>query len=101
MYESPTAFRGSSGRSTSGYGEKNAHASSMVMSRTPAIDCDGTVLPSDDPWWDDHSPDANHPNCRCITVPLSAEEAKREGIDNAANVGEFKRVKGLKVLAWR
>lgn len=46
-------------------------------------DCDGTVLPSDDPWWDDHEPDNNHPNCKCIKVPLSEAEAKREGIDKS------------------
>jgi ribosomal protein L12E/L44/L45/RPP1/RPP2 len=43
--------------------------------------CHDTVLPSDDPWWDDYEPDANHPNCRCIKVPLSESEAKAAGID--------------------
>lgn len=43
--------------------------------------CHGTVLPSDNPWWDDHEPDANHPNCRCVKVPLSEAEAKTRGID--------------------
>lgn len=42
-------------------------------------DCHGTILPMDDPWWDDHEPDANHPNCKCIKVPLSAEEAEKRG----------------------
>lgn len=44
-------------------------------------DCNGTVLPIDDPWWDDHEPDENHPNCRCLKVPLSEDEARAEGID--------------------
>jgi hypothetical protein len=42
-------------------------------------DCDGVILPSDDPWWGEHEPDNNHPNCKCIKVPLSAEEADARG----------------------
>jgi hypothetical protein len=47
-------------------------------------DCNGTVLRSDDPWWDDHDPDNNHPGCRCVRVPLSEDEAKGRGISDEA-----------------
>ena len=45
-------------------------------------DCDDTVLPADDPFWDDHTPPDLHPNCRCATVPLSEEEARKYGVDS-------------------
>lgn len=57
-------------------------------------DCHGTILPIDDPWWDDHEPDANHPNCRCIKVPLSAEEADARG-------GETKELPDAEVSGWK
>lgn len=44
------------------------------------LDCEGVVLPQDDPWWDTHIPPL-HPNCRCSFTALSAEEAGEEGID--------------------
>jgi hypothetical protein len=47
-------------------------------------DCHGTVLPSDDPWWDDHEPDNNHPGCRCIKDPCTKTEAMRYGISEKA-----------------
>lgn len=43
-------------------------------------DCDGVVLPQDDPWWAAHTPPL-HFNCRCSFVALSPEEAGEEGID--------------------
>jgi SPP1 gp7 family putative phage head morphogenesis protein len=43
-------------------------------------DCDGTILPADDPWWLTHTP-LLHFNCRSVVVPLSEEEALAEGID--------------------
>lgn len=46
-------------------------------------DADGTVLPADDPFWASHTPPLHH-NCRCVLVPLSAEEAGEEGIDEEA-----------------
>lgn len=44
---------------------------------------DGTVLPADDPFWSTHTPPL-HFNCRSVLVPLSAEEAGEEGIDDEA-----------------
>jgi SPP1 gp7 family putative phage head morphogenesis protein len=43
-------------------------------------DCDGTILPADDPWWLTHTPGL-HFNCRSVVTPLSDDEAKAEGID--------------------
>lgn len=42
-------------------------------------DCHGVILPSDDPWWDEHEPDNHHPNCKCLKVPLSQSEAEKRG----------------------
>jgi len=39
---------------------------------------DGTILPVDHPWWDDHRP-PNGFNCRCSSISLSEEEAKGFG----------------------
>jgi hypothetical protein len=47
-------------------------------------DCDDTVLPSDDPFWDDHTPPDLHINCRCALVPLSEDEAEKYGISKEA-----------------
>ncbi len=44
-------------------------------------DCDQTILPADDPWWDTHTP-LLHYNCRSVITPLSEEEALAEGIDD-------------------
>ena len=44
--------------------------------------CGGVVLPQDDSWWQSHYP-ILHPNCRCIATPLSADEAKDEGITSS------------------
>lgn len=41
--------------------------------------CDGTVLPADDPFWRKFSPPL-HPNCRSYLVALTAEEAGDEGL---------------------
>lgn len=41
---------------------------------------DGTVMAADDQFWRTHLPPL-HPGCRCIHVPLSAEEAQDEGVD--------------------
>ncbi len=43
-------------------------------------ECDGTVLPADDGWWDSHNPPL-HFNCRSNVRALSEEEAADEGID--------------------
>jgi SPP1 gp7 family putative phage head morphogenesis protein len=43
----------------------------------------GTILPADDPFWSSHTPPL-HFNCRSILVPLTAEEAGEEGIDDEA-----------------
>ena len=47
-------------------------------------DCHGTILPSDDPWWEEHEPDNHHPNCKCLKVPLSAEDAQKRGGETSA-----------------
>jgi SPP1 gp7 family putative phage head morphogenesis protein len=46
-------------------------------------ECDGTILPADDPFWLTHHPPL-HFACRSVLVPLSAEEAGEEGIDDEA-----------------
>lgn len=46
-------------------------------------ECNGVVLPADDPFWTTHTPPL-HYQCRSILVPLSAEEASEEGIDDEA-----------------
>ena len=38
----------------------------------------GTLLPVDDPWWDDHFP-PNGWDCRCRVRPVSRAEAERRG----------------------
>lgn len=40
----------------------------------------GTVLPADDPWWDEHFP-PNGWNCRCTAVSLSDYEIERDGYE--------------------
>lgn len=42
--------------------------------------CNGTVLPSDDPWWAEHLPPL-HYKCRCTFIALTAEEAADEGFE--------------------
>jgi len=44
---------------------------------------DGTVLPADDSFWASHQFPL-HPNCRCLVVALTPEEAADEGIDQGA-----------------
>lgn len=39
---------------------------------------DGTILPADDPWWQDHMP-PNGWNCRCSVIQLSAAQVKEMG----------------------
>lgn len=39
----------------------------------------GTILPLDDPWWDEHSPPMHH-NCRSRVRNLRESEAQRRGI---------------------
>lgn len=48
-------------------------------------DCHGTVLPADDPWWNDHHPPLHH-QCECTVTALSPEEAAEEGITDPENV---------------
>jgi SPP1 gp7 family putative phage head morphogenesis protein len=43
-------------------------------------ECDGVVLPSDDPWWQEHLPPL-HYQCRCTFTALDPDEAAEEGID--------------------
>ncbi len=59
--------------------------SAIMDTRTSSIcsACDGTVRPVDDAWWNTHVPPLHH-NCRSHIVTLSAEEAKREGVAEAA-----------------
>lgn len=54
-------------------------------SRTSEIcaDLDGTVLHSDDPFWDTHQPPLHH-NCRSTIVTLDPEQAAEFGIDEEA-----------------
>jgi SPP1 gp7 family putative phage head morphogenesis protein len=50
------------------------------------LDADGTVLPADDPWWQNTYPPL-HTNCRCEAVTLTEAQAEREGIsDSGPNV---------------
>lgn len=44
-------------------------------------DCDGTVLPADDPFWNTHQPPL-HVGCRSRVTALTPEEADDEGIDD-------------------
>ncbi|MGI8839753.1 MAG: phage minor head protein [Caulobacteraceae bacterium] len=39
---------------------------------------DGTTLPVDDDWWDDHNPPCDF-GCRCTTVQVSQDELDRHG----------------------
>ena len=39
------------------------------------LECDGTTLPMDDPWWDEHTP-LLHYNCRCTTIMVDKDEAE-------------------------
>lgn len=45
-------------------------------------ECDGVILPADDPWWDEHRP-IQHMRCRCSFAALTLEEARAEGYDGA------------------
>lgn len=45
-------------------------------------ECEGVILPADDPWWDDHRP-LLHPNCVCSFSALTKEEAAEEGYESA------------------
>jgi len=40
---------------------------------------DGTLLPSDDPWWDTHHP-MNGWGCRCTALPVSKRQADAQGL---------------------
>lgn len=42
-------------------------------------ECNGTILPADDPWWDTHSPQLHHA-CRSSIRALRRAEAERRGI---------------------
>ena len=46
---------------------------------TMCFDCDGTVLPSNHPWWRNHIPSL-HLRCRSSAVSLTAAQAKSIGI---------------------
>ena len=48
-------------------------------------DLDGTVLPTDDPFWASHQPPL-HFNCRSDVTAISEEEAKASGIDDSQDV---------------
>ncbi len=50
-------------------------------------ECDGIVLPADDPWWSTHIPPL-HFNCRCSYVALSDEEAREEGLTDEPPAAE-------------
>jgi SPP1 gp7 family putative phage head morphogenesis protein len=41
-------------------------------------DCDGVILPADDPWWRTHIPPL-HNQCRCSYIALTEQEARDEG----------------------
>jgi SPP1 gp7 family putative phage head morphogenesis protein len=45
-------------------------------------DCDGTILPIDDPWWESHSPQLHH-RCRSGIRTLRAATAEKKGITAA------------------
>ena len=42
-------------------------------------DCNGTLLPADDPWWDSHVPPLHHA-CRSTVRSLRARDAARRGV---------------------
>jgi SPP1 gp7 family putative phage head morphogenesis protein len=44
-------------------------------------ECDGTLLEADSSWWQSHYPPL-HPNCRCIAVTMTQEEAEDEGVSD-------------------
>lgn len=58
--------------------------SAVLDDRTTDIceDCDGTVLPTDDPWWADHQPPL-HFNCRSDVSAITEDEAREYGVDDA------------------
>ncbi len=58
--------------------------SAILDGRTTDIceECDGTILPTDDPWWADHQPPL-HFNCRSDVSALTPEEAEELGVDDA------------------
>lgn len=41
-------------------------------------DCNGTILPADDPWWDEHQPPL-HFNCRSTIITLTEDQAAAQG----------------------
>ena len=49
---------------------------------------DGTMLPIDDPFWDDHSPPL-HTFCRSALVQYSAHDASKIGITSVPSAGQF------------
>jgi len=53
-------------------------------SRQSAIckDCDGTVLPLDNPWWGSHTPQLHH-RCRSRVVNITRAQGERLGISKA------------------
>ncbi len=59
--------------------------SAVLDDRTTDIceECDGTILPTDDPWWADHQPPL-HFNCRSDVSAITPEEAEELGVDDAA-----------------
>lgn len=59
--------------------------SAILDDRTTDIceSLDGTVLPSDDPFWSSHQPPL-HFNCRSDITAISPEEAAESGIDTEA-----------------
>lgn len=46
--------------------------------RTQHVAWAGTILPADDPWWNDHFP-PNGWGCKCRVIQLSRREAERRG----------------------
>lgn len=41
-------------------------------------DCQSTLLPADDPWWDEHLPPL-HFNCRSTFITLTEDQARQQG----------------------
>lgn len=46
-------------------------------------ECDGTILPADDPWWQGHIPPL-HFNCRSTIITLTPEQAREKGVSKKA-----------------
>lgn len=57
----------------------------VMDSRTSPIcgPLDNTILPADDPWWDDHYPPLHH-QCRSAVRTLRESDARRRGIAKEA-----------------